>query len=237
LISESKPYQHNKFKLLVSTIGGTRDQRFWAIDRVRLCQKEEFRMISLTKKGTCQLMSNKNKIITFRDSLQVSESECPENTIGEFCVPCNWIYKNCEQIKICDKDKCVCSSGYNISNHDCAFGCEDGRYGHGCEKICGKCNNSYSDCNNIDGTCSPCTDGFSGPRCDIPPSIIFARPPDVTDVKYTEAIVHVTDFTLNSTSNETPSASQFSTKLRKSFQYIHSVSYEMHHPLKIKLRV
>jgi hypothetical protein len=39
-INESKRYQHNKFKLLVSTIGGTRDQRFWAIDRVRLCQKE-----------------------------------------------------------------------------------------------------------------------------------------------------------------------------------------------------
>ncbi|KAJ3636464.1 hypothetical protein MTP99_000011 [Tenebrio molitor] len=207
-ISESKRYQHNKFKLLVSTIGGTRDQRFWAIDRVRLCQKEEFRMISLTKKETCQLMSSDNKIITLRDSLQVSESECPENTIGEFCVPCEWIYENCELIKICDNDKCVCSSGYTIENKHCYFTCDSGSYGHGCKKSCGKCSfDDYYFCNTIDGTCSSCTDGFSGPRCDIPPSIIFARPPDVTNVKYTEAIVHVTDFTLNNTSyNETPSA-------------------------------
>jgi hypothetical protein len=48
-----------------------------------------------------------------------TESECPENTIGKFCVPCNWIYENCEQIKICDNDKCVCSSGYNIANKNC----------------------------------------------------------------------------------------------------------------------
>jgi hypothetical protein len=47
------------------------------------------------------------------------------------------------------------------------------------------------------------------------PSIIFARPPDVTDVKYTEAIVHVTDFTLNSTSNETPSAYTIQYKVEK----------------------
>jgi hypothetical protein len=168
-VRQSKRYQNNTFKLLVSTFGGTSDQRFWAIDRVRLCQKEEFRMIVIqnnnTPKATCQLMSNDNKIITFRDSLQVSESECLENTVGEFCVPCKWIYKNCEQIKICVNDKCVCSSGYNIPNHDCTFGCEDRRYGHGCKKNCGKCNNSYSDYNN-------CTDGFSGPRCDILPNAV-----------------------------------------------------------------
>jgi hypothetical protein len=86
-------------------------------------------------------MSSDNKIITLRDSLQVSgmnffyrltcsfnfltisstESECPENTIGEFCVPCEWIYENCELIKICDNDKCVCSSGYTIENKHCYF--------------------------------------------------------------------------------------------------------------------
>jgi hypothetical protein len=32
----------------------------------------EFRMIGLSEKETCQLMSDDNKIITFRDSLQVS---------------------------------------------------------------------------------------------------------------------------------------------------------------------
>ncbi|XP_068897747.1 receptor-type tyrosine-protein phosphatase U-like isoform X5 [Tenebrio molitor] len=207
-ISECKQYQHNLkiLKLLVSTIGGTRDQRFWAIDRVRLCQKQEFRMIGLTKKGICQLMSDNKKIIALRDPLQVSESKCPENTIGEFCVPCEWIYENCKQIKICDNDKCVCSSGYDIRSKNCYSRCGYRQYGHGCKKSCGKCNNFYSDCNNIDGTCSPCTDGFSGPTCDIPPSIIFARPPDVTDIKYTEATVQVTDFTLESTSNETASA-------------------------------
>ncbi|CAH1364010.1 unnamed protein product, partial [Tenebrio molitor] len=39
-VRQSKRYQNNTFKLLVSTFGGTSDQRFWAIDRVRLCQKE-----------------------------------------------------------------------------------------------------------------------------------------------------------------------------------------------------
>jgi hypothetical protein len=33
------------------------------------------------------------------------------------------------------------------------------------------------------------------------PSIIFAKAPDVTDVKYTEATVQVTDFTLENSSN------------------------------------
>jgi hypothetical protein len=216
-ISECKQYQHNLkiLKLLVSTIGGTRDQRFWAIDRVRLCQKQEFRMIGLTKKGICQLMSDNKKIIALRDPLQVSESKCPENTIGEFCVPCEWIYENCKQIKICDNDKCVCSSGYDIRSKNCYSRCGYRQYGHGCKKSCGKCNNFYSDCNNIDGTCSPCTDGFSGPTCDIPPSIIFARPPDVTDIKYTEATVQVTDFTLESTSNETASAYTIQYKVEK----------------------
>jgi hypothetical protein len=120
-----------------------------------------------------------------------TESDCPENTIGEFCVPCEWIYESCERVKICDNDKCVCSSGYYMYeynwNQDCYY-CKvthvytvlrrstptflacgvTGRYGHGCKKSCGKCNfNYYSACNNIDGTCSSCADGFSGPRCDI----------------------------------------------------------------------
>jgi hypothetical protein len=47
------------------------------------------------------------------------------------------------------------------------------------------------------------------------PSIIFARPPDVTDVKYTQAIVHVTDFTLENTSNETASAYTIQYKVEK----------------------
>jgi hypothetical protein len=204
LISENKLYQYNNFKLLVSTVGGSRDQRFWAIDRVRLCQKKEFRMIGLSEKETCQLMSDDNKIITFRDSLQVSESECPENTIGEFCVPCQWIYKKCELIKICNNDKCVCSSGYNAWNTYC-YQCQNGWYGHGCKKSCGNC--YYLSCNKIDGTCSPCANGFSGARCDIPPSIIFTNPPEISDVKYTEATVQVTDFTFDSTSyNEPPYA-------------------------------
>jgi hypothetical protein len=84
---------------------------------------------------------------------------------------------------------------------NCYYNCENRRYGHGCKKSCGKCNTYYSRCNSIDGTCSPCTDGFSGPRCDIPRSIIFARPPDVIDIKYTEATVQVTDFTLENTFN------------------------------------
>jgi hypothetical protein len=204
LISENKLYQYNNFKLLVSTVGGSRDQRFWAIDRVRLCQKKEFRMIGLSEKETCQLMSDDNKIITFRDSLQVSESECPENTIGEFCVPCQWIYTKCELIKNCNNDKCVCSSGYNAWNTYC-YQCQNGWYGHGCKKSCGNC--YYLSCNKIDGTCSPCANGFSGARCDIPPSIIFTNPPEISDVKYTEATVQVTDFTFDSTSyNEPPYA-------------------------------
>ncbi|CAH1364015.1 unnamed protein product [Tenebrio molitor] len=178
-------------------------------------------MIDLFEKATCQLMSDNKKIITFNNSVEVSESECPENTIGEFCVPCNWIYENCKYIKICDNDKCVCSSGYNSANENCYNQCESGRYGRGCKKSCGKCSyNYYNMCNRIDGTCSSCTDGFSGPRCDIPRSIIFARPPDVTDVKYTEAIVHVTDFTLNNTSyNEMPSAYTIQYKVEKVVQY------------------
>jgi hypothetical protein len=47
------------------------------------------------------------------------------------------------------------------------------------------------------------------------PSIIFARPPDVTDIKYTEATVQVTDFTLESTSNETASAYTIQYKVEK----------------------
>jgi hypothetical protein len=110
-----------------------------------------------------------------------TESKCPESSIGEFCVPCKWIYESCKGTKICDNDKCVCSSGY--TNKDCYNGkvthvytissrstpdfleCESGRYGHGCKKSCVNCNN-YG-CNNIDGTCSSCTDRFGEPGCDI----------------------------------------------------------------------
>jgi hypothetical protein len=49
------------------------------------------------------------------------------------------------------------------------------------------------------------------------PSIIFARPPDITDVKYTEAIVQVTNFTLDSTSNERPYAYTIQYKVESRF--------------------
>ena len=44
--------------LFVSTIGGNKSDDFWAIDKVRLCQKTEFRVIRTDREFKCQLVED-----------------------------------------------------------------------------------------------------------------------------------------------------------------------------------
>jgi hypothetical protein len=115
-VSDNVHYPDKEITLLVSTIGGNTTQQYWAIDKVRLCRKKEFRTITSREYGKCQSMGDARSIAIV-DSFSASESRCPESTIGGFCVPCTWIYRNCEQIKICNKDKCTCSAGYVVEDH------------------------------------------------------------------------------------------------------------------------
>jgi hypothetical protein len=190
-VSDNVHYPDKEITLLVSTIGGNTTQQYWAIDKVRLCRKKEFRTITSREYGKCQSMGDARSIAIV-DSFSASESRCPESTIGGFCVPCTWIYRNCEQIKICNKDKCTCSAGYVVEDH-CRSPCHENRYGHGCKERCGRC--KYY-CEGVEGTClfSRCTDGYTGPKCDTPPSITFSRPPLVVNVTYTSATILVKDF-------------------------------------------
>ncbi|KAH0808960.1 hypothetical protein GEV33_013831 [Tenebrio molitor] len=182
-------------------------------------------MIGLSEKATCQLMSDDKKIITFKDSLQVSESKCPESSIGEFCVPCKWIYESCKGTKICDNDKCVCSSGY--TNKDCYYGKN------------AKVEGTITDVKNlveiatIQGAITltehappALMDSADQDAIYVSPSIIFAKAPDVTDVKYTEATVQVTNFTLDSSSDnsEKPDAYAIQYKVERAVSHVSYVA-------------
>ncbi|XP_063908361.1 receptor-type tyrosine-protein phosphatase T-like isoform X4 [Zophobas morio] len=198
----------NGIKLLVSTKSSD-PKPFWAIDKVRLCRKKEFRVMVLTEEAPCQLISESEQIAYFKRYSQVNvNSNCPEDAIGDFCVPYNWIFEECKQITICKGQKCVCSAGYQ--GKDCYYECDKNTYGHGCQKQCGKCYYYYKvgySCDHVHGKCpsSYCEESYSGPKCDIPPATIFAKPPQIIEISYTEATVRVSNFQLeNSKSSATP---------------------------------
>lgn len=80
-------------------------------------------MIGLSEKADCQLMSPQGNTISIKDSpldAPPHYTNCPEDTIGDFCVKCEWTFDSCRQILICNKDYCACSAGYH--RRDCYYG-------------------------------------------------------------------------------------------------------------------
>ncbi|XP_063907949.1 uncharacterized protein LOC135126082 isoform X2 [Zophobas morio] len=181
----------NAIRLLVSTKSSD-PKPYWAIDKVRLCQRKEFRMLKSRTWASCQLISDSEQVTDVKGQSQPNlNSKCPEDTIGEFCVPCLWMSITCYNLKVCKERKCVCSSGYLGS--DCYQFCPRKTYGHGCQK---QCTNCKYDCNGVTGTCpGGCRENYYGEKCDIPPAT-FANPPEITEISYTEATVRVSNFQL-----------------------------------------
>ncbi|XP_063908373.1 uncharacterized protein LOC135126330 [Zophobas morio] len=190
-------YSPHGMKLLVTT-KSSHPKPYWAIDKVRLCRKKEFRFLDLAEKVPCQLISDSEQIVNFKNESEANlNSNCPEDAIGDFCMPCSWIFDECKQITVCKGHKCVCSAGYH--GEKCYYKCGDKTYGHGCQKQCGKCYYSYRvgySCDHVNGKCpsSHCEESYSGPKCDIPPPAIFAKPPEIIEISYTEATVEVSNF-------------------------------------------
>ncbi|XP_063907950.1 uncharacterized protein LOC135126083 isoform X1 [Zophobas morio] len=182
----------NAIKLLVTTKSSD-PKPYWAIDKVRFCQKKEFRMLRLLSKWvSCQLISDSEQVTDIEGQAQPNlKSKCSEDTIGEFCVPCHWMSYFHKIFKVCKERKCVCSAGYYGS--ECRNSCPSKTYGHGCQKQCTKC---YGYCNSVTGTCSDrCLENYYGEKCDIPPAM-FANSPEITEISYTEATVRVSNFQL-----------------------------------------
>ncbi|XP_063918137.1 uncharacterized protein LOC135133611 isoform X2 [Zophobas morio] len=172
--------------LFVSTIGGNKSDDFWAIDKVRLCQKTEFRVIRTDREFKCQLVED-NTLVSSAMSEPKIESTCPENTVGTFCVPCLWIYpyNNCDKIRVCTgyklrKTACWCSAGFtNVPG--CQDVCADGLYGLSCNKTCGDCTSRNFNCDAKNGTClSTCSKNYLGPQCDR----IEVSPPYDIEIKW-----------------------------------------------------
>ncbi|XP_063907960.1 uncharacterized protein LOC135126088 isoform X2 [Zophobas morio] len=186
----------NAIKLLVTTKSSD-PKPYWAIDKVRLCRKKEFRMLKSRTWASCQLISDSEQVTDVKGPSQPNlNSKCPEDTIGEFCVPCLWMSITCYNLKVCKERKCVCSAGYLGS--DCYQFCPRKTYGHGCQK---QCTNCKYDCNGVTGTCpGGCRENYYGEKCDIPPAI-FANPPEITEILYTEAIVRVSNFQLENSAS------------------------------------
>jgi hypothetical protein len=61
-VSDNVHYPDKEITLLVSTIGGNTTQQYWAIDKVRLCRKKEFRTITSREYGKCQSMGDARSI-------------------------------------------------------------------------------------------------------------------------------------------------------------------------------
>ncbi|XP_063918266.1 uncharacterized protein LOC135133712 isoform X1 [Zophobas morio] len=172
--------------LFVSTVGGNKSDDFWAIDKVRLCQKTEFRVIRTDREFKCQLVES-NTLVSSAISEPKIESTCPENTVGTFCVPCLWIYpyNNCDKIRVCTgyklrKTACWCSAGFtNLPG--CQDVCTDGVYGLSCNKTCGDCTSRNFNCDAKNGTClSTCSKNYLGPQCDR----IEVSPPYDIEIKW-----------------------------------------------------
>ncbi|KAJ3647841.1 hypothetical protein Zmor_019698 [Zophobas morio] len=199
-IMTEKANTSDAIKLLVTTKSSD-PKPYWAIDKVRLCRKKEFRMLELSKRVSCQLISDSEQVTDVKGQSQPNlNSKCPEDAIGEFCVPCLWLPTNCKYFKVCNERKCVCSTGY--FGRDCHQPCARKTYGHECQKQCTNCN---YDCDKATGTCRyGCLENYSGKKCDIPPAI-FANPPEIIEISYTQATVRVSNFQLeNSVSYPTP---------------------------------
>jgi hypothetical protein len=171
----------NKSTILsISTNASIQENSFWLIDEnIRQCHKTEYRMIKTKQKANCQLLSNKffNDIVSLdkeviSDSLVSINNECPAETITNYCVPCLlFLNETCGQLKVCEKYgthiKCSCSVGWKngYDPYNCNFHCDEGFYGTNCIKRCGHC--SKVSCDHINGTCSPCSEDYVGPKCDI----------------------------------------------------------------------
>ena len=70
---------------------------------------------------SCQLISDSEQVTDVKGQSQPNlNSKCPEDTIGDFCVPCLWMSITCYFLKVCKERKCVCSAGY--SGSDCLQG-------------------------------------------------------------------------------------------------------------------
>nr|XP_023011994.1 receptor-type tyrosine-protein phosphatase F-like [Leptinotarsa decemlineata] len=182
-----------------------RNNPFWALDDVRLCEEEEYRYVKSDRENIlCEKIGEQTNDIVKINEVTEKQSRlidfhCPENTFGKFCLPCDIFgQKYCSKFVYCDMNKskqdCHCTSGYRGKN--CQESCDSGKYGHGCSKLCSEhCINS---CSRLNGYCNKgeCEEPYVGPMCDKSSQFFFLNPPVVEDITPTSGVVRVKDFTI-----------------------------------------
>ncbi|KYB26638.1 receptor-type tyrosine-protein phosphatase F isoform X2 [Tribolium castaneum] len=182
--------------LLVSTHITTKEEnqnQFWALDNMKQCHRDGFRMISLDKSASCQLLSESGSISVTRNKINDVSANCRINSVGKSCMPCSWFLNDkCGQLKICEKYNnaisCSCSAGYTTSNSlKCDSECADGSYGHQCKKKCDvRCKSN--NCSHLNGRCTTwCAN--KNETCNI----WFVEPPRLKNASYVEAVVEVSN--------------------------------------------
>jgi hypothetical protein len=133
--SEIKVIQYNVLQeeviLSVSTIGSNYGKKFWAIDSLRQCLQDEFRIIKSEKAKLCQMISlNSDDVIATQRVINAEDND------RTFCIPCRWLSEDCGQARVIKKYKgnsiCSCSAG--IKNADCSDVCDKNYFGHNCPK-------------------------------------------------------------------------------------------------------
>ncbi|GJQ70833.1 putative axon guidance receptor, partial [Trypoxylus dichotomus] len=163
----------------------SKNEKFWYIgDATQGCNDD---VISIMKgnKGCCYALKYSRLSACPKDMINCivedKDWECPTNTIGKNCLPCNILGKEtCGSGKIYytaeNNTFCSCSAGYkmNPQSKDCTDQCLPGTYGHNCKRQCGRCANKT--CNNVDGSCE-CEVNFIGKTCNQPILPIVKKAP------------------------------------------------------------
>ncbi|CAG9818748.1 unnamed protein product, partial [Phaedon cochleariae] len=176
------------------------DKGMWALDDVRLCNKDEYRyLISEETNTPCQTIAIQEETLLItdgNDEIKTHGIKCPENSFGKRCIPCAifgvdycWDFEYCEYID--GHKECHCTPGYEDS---CSKECKLGTYGHGCQE---KCSPYCSDtsCRHIDGICEEaCKYSFTGQKCEKPPEPFFVHQPIVSDITFSSTQVKMENF-------------------------------------------
>ncbi|XP_063908386.1 receptor-type tyrosine-protein phosphatase delta-like [Zophobas morio] len=198
-----------RVKLAIITMGETSSDPHWAMQEIQQCGQNDLRMIYLKEKASCQLLTPNSKLISLDNVVEPSYSDkytrCAENTISTHCIPCGlFLNESCGKLKICENIRtelrCSCSSGYKTDNQEinCQINCDSGTYGHYCRKTC---STNCLDCNSIDGTCTNCSNGYKGSKCDKEPVPVFKNAPKIEARGYTAAEILVDNFELDDALN------------------------------------
>ncbi|CAG9818755.1 unnamed protein product [Phaedon cochleariae] len=176
------------------------DQGMWALDDVRLCNKDEYRYLKSEERNTpCQTIAIQEETLLNtdgNDEIKTHGIKCPENSFGKRCIPCAIFGMDyCSDFEYCEyidgHKECHCTPGFEES---CSKECKPGTYGHGCQEICSPyCSDTR--CRHIDGYCMKgCKYPFTGKNCEIPPEPFFVHQPIVSDITFSSTQVKMENF-------------------------------------------